>query len=78
LDYVHIMLETPPGLVLGYSVVVSSTKCKIGASYSIVCSGVHLMLQNSDDLVIIISVQTEIPEEKYLDHITAYLTSTEV
>jgi len=56
------MLESPPGLVLGYSVVVPSTKHKIGASYSILCSGVHLMLQNSEDLAIIISVQTEIPE----------------
>jgi hypothetical protein len=26
------------------------------------------MLQNSDDLAIIISVQTEIPEGMYLDH----------
>jgi hypothetical protein len=62
------MLVPPPDLVFGYSVVLPSTKCKIGASYSILCSGVHLMLQNSDDLTIIISVQKEIPEGKYLDH----------
>jgi len=48
--------------------VVPSTKHKTGASYLMRCSGVHLMLQNSDDLAIIVSVQTEILEGKYLDH----------
>lgn len=45
-----------------------STKCKNEASYSIFCSGVHLILLNSDDLAILISVQTETSEGKGLDH----------